>query len=103
MPAPIGASACSGQRQDRLIRRAQAIIVSAFFAIIGALQVFDVIIPLTGGGPSNTTHTIVTYLYTFGLTRLRIGFGSAVGVLLFLAAILIAVFYQRFFMRRTAP
>lgn len=72
-----------------------AIMVSAFFAIIGALQVFDVIIPLTNGGPSNSTHTIVTYLYTFGLTRLKIGFGSAVGVVLFLAAVLIAVFFQR--------
>ncbi|ASJ73977.1 carbohydrate ABC transporter permease [Granulosicoccus antarcticus] len=72
-----------------------AILVSAFFAIIGALQVFDVIIPLTNGGPSNSTHTIVTYLYTFGLTRLKIGFGSAVGVVLFLSAVLIAVFYQR--------
>ncbi len=72
-----------------------AIMVSAFFAIIGALQVFDVIIPLTNGGPSNSTHTIVTYLYTFGLTRLKIGFGSAVGVVLFLSAVLIAVFFQR--------
>ena len=71
-----------------------AIMVSAFFAIIGALQVFDVVIPLTNGGPSNSTQTIVTYLYTFGLTRLRIGFGSAVGVVLFVLAVLIAVFYQ---------
>ncbi len=73
-----------------------AIMVSAFFAIIGALQVFDVIIPLTNGGPSNSTQTVVTYLYTFGLSRLKIGFGSAVGIVLFLAAVLIAVFYQRF-------
>ncbi|MGQ7847393.1 carbohydrate ABC transporter permease [Granulosicoccus sp. 3-233] len=73
-----------------------AIMVSAFFAIIGALQVFDVIIPLTNGGPSNSTQTVVTYLYTFGLSRLKIGFGSAVGIVLFVAAVLIAVFYQRF-------
>jgi len=78
-------------------------VVSAFFAIIGALQVFDVIIPLTNGGPSNQTHTIVTYLYSFGLTRLKIGFGSAVGVLLFLAAIVVALFYQRIFMKGTKP
>ena len=68
---------------------------SAFFAIVGALQLFDVVIPLTNGGPSNSTHTIVTYLYTFGLTRSRIGFGSAVGVILFLAAVGVALFYQR--------
>jgi len=79
-----------------------AIMVSAFFAIIGALQVFDVIIPLTNGGPSNSTHTIVTYLYTFGLTRLKVGFGSAVGVLLFVSAVLIAIFYQRIAARGAA-
>ncbi len=79
--------------QVPLIR--SAIGVSAFFAIVGSLQLFDVVIPLTNGGPSNTTHTIVTYLYTFGLTRTRIGFGSAVGVILFISAVGIAIFYQR--------
>lgn len=102
----IEAARIEGAKRLQIVRYVQiphikpAIIVSAFFAIIGALQVFDVIIPLTNGGPSNQTHTIVTYLYTFGLTRLNIGFGSAVGVILFIAAITVAVFYQRFFMKR---
>ncbi|MDD9740612.1 sugar ABC transporter permease [Marinovum sp. SP66] len=101
----IEAAKIEGAKRSQIVRYVQipqirpAIIVSAFFAIIGALQVFDVIIPLTNGGPSNQTHTIVTYLYSFGLTRLKIGFGSAVGVLLFFAAILVAVFYQRIFMK----
>jgi raffinose/stachyose/melibiose transport system permease protein len=72
-----------------------ALIVSGFFAVVGSLQLFDVVIPLTNGGPSNSTHTIVTYLYAFGLTRLKVGFGSAVGVILFLAAVVVAVAYQR--------
>lgn len=72
-----------------------ALIVSGFFAVIGSLQLFDIIIPLTNGGPSNTTHTIVSFLYTFGLSRLNIGFGSAVGVILFIAAVVVAVIYQR--------
>ena len=72
-----------------------AIVVSGFFAIIGSLQIFDIIIPMTNGGPSNSTHTIVTYLYTFGLSRLNIGFGSAAAVVLFVLAIGIALFYQR--------
>ncbi|RMC34775.1 carbohydrate ABC transporter permease [Paracoccus alkanivorans] len=101
----IEAARIEGARRLQIVRYVQiphikpAIVVSAFFAIIGALQVFDVIIPLTNGGPSNQTHTIVTYLYTFGLTRLNIGFGSAVGVILFIAAITVALFYQRIFMR----
>ncbi|MCG6113074.1 MAG: sugar ABC transporter permease [Paracoccus sp.] len=102
----IEAARIEGARRLQVIRYVQipaikpAIIVSAFFAIIGALQVFDVIIPLTNGGPSNQTHTIVTYLYTFGLTRLNIGFGSAVGVILFVGAVTVALFYQRIFMKR---
>ena len=102
----IEAGRIEGAKRLQIVRYVQiphikpAIIVSAFFAIIGALQVFDVIIPLTNGGPSNQTQTIVTYLYEFGLTRLRIGFGSAVGVVLFVVAVLVAVFYQRIFMRK---
>jgi raffinose/stachyose/melibiose transport system permease protein len=72
-----------------------ALMVSGFFAVIGSLQLFDVILPLTGGGPSNTTHTVVSYLYSFGLLRLNYGFGSAVGVMLFVAAVVVAVVYQR--------
>jgi raffinose/stachyose/melibiose transport system permease protein len=72
-----------------------ALMVSGFFAVIGSLQLFDVILPLTGGGPSNTTHTVVSYLYSFGLLRLNYGFGSAVGVMLFAAAVVVAVIYQR--------
>ena len=102
----IEAARIEGASRLQVVRYVQvphirpAIAVSAFFAIIGALQVFDVIIPLTNGGPSNQTHTIVTYLYTFGLTRLNIGFGSAVGVILFVGAVTVAVFYQRIFMKR---
>jgi raffinose/stachyose/melibiose transport system permease protein len=72
-----------------------ALMVSAFFAIVGSLQLFDAVIPLTNGGPSNSTHTIVTYLYTFGLLRLKVGYGSAVGVILFLAAVAVAFVNQR--------
>lgn len=76
-----------------------ALKLSVFFAIIGSLQVFDVIIPLTNGGPSNSTHSIVSYLYTFGLTRLNVGYGSAVGVVLFIFCIFTALTYKRIVIR----
>src|ERR1700728_3857202 len=58
--------------------------LSIFFSVVGALQLFDIIVPLTGGGPFDTTHTMVSFLYYFGITRMRVGFGSAVRVLLFI-------------------
>ena len=79
-----------------------AIAVSIFFAVIGSLQLFDMIIPLTGGGPSHTTHTIVSYLYTFGLTRLQVGFGSAVGLVLFVICVGFALIYRNTAMREAA-
>ncbi|MGO8799220.1 MAG: carbohydrate ABC transporter permease [Roseiarcus sp.] len=73
--------------------------LSVFFSVVGALQLFDMIVPLTGGGPFNTSHTMVSYLYYFGITRMRVGFGSAVGVVLFLFCVSFAFGYRRLFMR----
>lgn len=76
-----------------------AIVVSVFFAITGALQLFDIIIPLTNGGPSHSSHTIVTFLYQFGILRMKLGFGGAVSVLLFIACVIVAFAYRRILFR----
>ena len=73
--------------------------LSVFLSLLGSLQLFDIIMPLTGGGPSNVTHSMVTYLYYFGVMRMKIGFGSAVGVIIFLICLFIAIGYQRTLMR----
>lgn len=78
---------------------APTIRLSVFFAILGSFQLFDLIMPLTKGGPSNSTQTMVSYLYNFGVTRLQIGFGSAVGVVLFVICVGFAFGYKRLVMR----
>jgi raffinose/stachyose/melibiose transport system permease protein len=70
-----------------------------FFAILGSFQLFDLIMPLTKGGPSDSTQTMVTFLYTYGVTRMDIGFGSAVGVVLFAICVTFAFGYKRVLMR----
>lgn len=79
-----------------------AIAVSVFLAVIGSLQLFDMIAPMTGGGPSHTTHTLVSYLYSFGLLRLKVGFGSAVGLVLFAICVSFALIYQNTALRKRA-
>ena len=69
--------------------------LSIFFSVVGSLKLFDIIVPLTGGGPFKTTNTMVSYLYYFGMTRMGIGFSSAVGVVLFLICVIFAFGYQR--------
>lgn len=71
-----------------------AITVSIFYSVLGALQVFDLVMPMTAGGPSNSSHTLVSYLYNFGFIRLDVGFGSAVGVFLFVTGVVFALVYR---------
>lgn len=73
--------------------------LSIFFAVVGSLQLFDMVMPLTGGGPFNATQTMVTFLYSFGVMRMQVGFGSAVGVILFIICVTMAFGYKRVFMK----
>ena len=74
--------------------------LSIFFSLLGSLQVFDVVRALTfDGGPLNTTHTLVSFLYIFGVTRMKVGFGSAIGVVIFVICVVVAFGYKRLVMR----
>jgi raffinose/stachyose/melibiose transport system permease protein len=73
--------------------------LTIFFAIVGSLQLFDLIMPLTRGGPADSSHSLVSFLYTFGVMRMRVGFGSAVGVILFCICVTFAFTYKRWVMR----
>ena len=50
-----GASAVQRFRHITLPLLGPMIRLSVFFSVVGALQLFDMIVPLTGGGPFNTT------------------------------------------------
>ena len=72
----------------------------AFLSIIGALQLFDMVWIVTGGGPLNASSTMAVYMVKNGLNVSQIGYGSAVAVVLFLISLVIALFYQRYALRR---
>jgi raffinose/stachyose/melibiose transport system permease protein len=73
--------------------------LSVFFAVVGSLQLFDLVMPLTRGGPADSSNTMVSFLYNNGISRMRVGYGSAIGVILFLICVTFAVTYKRWFMR----
>lgn len=97
----IEAARLDGVKKWQIIRHIKlpmvrsAIVISVFFAITGALQLFDIILPLSGGGPSHSSHTIVSFLYQFGILRMKLGFGGAVSVILFIACVAVALVYRR--------
>lgn len=73
-----------------------------FLSMIGSIQVFDMVWILTGGGPAESTNTMATFLYAWGVDRNLIGVASAASVIMFVIALVFALTYQRFVLRRDA-
>ena len=83
--------------------------VSVFLSIIGALQLFDLVFVITGGGPItmgasgatvDASGTMALDMFKTGFTNQSMGAGSAVAVLLFVFCFVVALGYQRLVLRR---
>jgi raffinose/stachyose/melibiose transport system permease protein len=74
--------------------------VSIFLSMIGALQLFDLVWVMTGGGPVNASDTMATTMFKAGLKGQEMGYGSALAVILFMFALVLALAYQRLVLRR---
>ncbi|MDN5964477.1 MAG: sugar ABC transporter permease, partial [Actinomyces sp.] len=72
----------------------------AFLSMIGSLQLFDMVWILTKGGPANSTVTMATFLINEGTRRSNYGIAGAASVILFVVAVVMAVAYQYFILRR---
>jgi multiple sugar transport system permease protein len=70
------------------------------FALIAALQAFDQIYVMTGGGPYHTTQTVVMEIYTEGFKKLNLGLASALSYVLLLATLILSLVQFRFFGNR---
>jgi multiple sugar transport system permease protein len=72
-----------------------AILVALLFRTLDAFRVFDSIFVMTGGGQSTESVSIIGYNQL--ISRLNLGLGSAVSVLIFILVLLIAALYVRGF------
>ena len=70
------------------------IYLNVTLGIIWSFQAFDVVYKLTGGGPYGATSTVAYIIYAYAFQDFRIGYASAVAVLL-LVVILIVHFVQQ--------
>ena len=50
---------------------------------------------MTSGGPYHSSDTIVTYLYSIAFSGNRVGYGNAIGVVLFLILLVVALVQLR--------
>jgi multiple sugar transport system permease protein len=67
--------------------------------MIGAIQVFDTIIVLTGGGPGDASKSVVIYIYEQAFQNFDLGYASTMAMTLFVV-ILIFTLLQFWFSRR---
>jgi raffinose/stachyose/melibiose transport system permease protein len=74
--------------------------ISVFLSIIGALQVFDLVWVMTGGGPVNASNTMAIYVIDWGFKRFQFGYASAVAVIMLVLSLVFSLLYQRFVLRR---
>jgi raffinose/stachyose/melibiose transport system permease protein len=74
--------------------------ISVFLSIIGAIQLFDLVWVMTGGGPIDASNTMAVYMINHGFKRFQFGYASAVAVIMLVISLVIALTYQRFVLRR---
>ncbi|MFC9285161.1 carbohydrate ABC transporter permease [Streptomyces sp. NPDC057052] len=67
--------------------------------VSGAFQVFNEVMVMTSGGPDNSTHVLGTWLYRNGFVRNDFGHAAAIGTIIFVITLTIAM-AQLWFTRR---
>ena len=77
--------------------------ISIFLAIIGSLQLFDLVWVMTEGGPVGASSTMVTYMVRSGLQSYEFGYASAIAVIVAVISFLFALAYQRWVLSRDNP
>ncbi len=96
-----GASWWQIQRKITLPLLGPTVRIWAFLSIIGSFQLFDMIWILTRANPTIVgMDTMATYMVQVGMSRDRVGYGSAIAVVLFVITLIVALTYQRFILNR---
>lgn len=68
------------------------IFFNLLLGLIGSFQVFNAAFIMTGGGPRNSTLFYMLHLYEKAFQQSRMGYASAMAVLLFLVVLLVTIF-----------
>ena len=73
------------------------LLVVLLFRTMGAIRIFDIIFGMTGGGPANSTSTLLYSAYNYLFGDMNYGMGSALSSIIFLIILGISLIYMRSF------
>lgn len=96
-----GASAWSKLRHVTLPHIRPTISMVVTLQIISTMRIFSQVYVMTDGGPAGSSSSVIYYIYKTAVQQQRMGFASAVSILLFIAILVVTVL-QRFALRETA-
>lgn len=69
--------------------------VVLLLGLIYTLKVFDVVYVMTNGGPANTTQILATWSYNLSFAQQLFGQGAALGNVILIISLIVALFYLR--------
>jgi multiple sugar transport system permease protein len=96
-----GASALAKLRYVTLPHIRPTISMVVTLQIISTMRIFSQVYVMTDGGPAGSSSSVIYYIYKTAVQQQRMGFASAVSILLFIAILVVTVM-QRFALRETA-
>lgn len=71
------------------------VLIVVMLGLIYTVKTFDLVIVLTNGGPDNGSQLMSTWAYTLAFQNFQTGQGAAVGDMVFIFCMIVAVFYIR--------
>ncbi|MFC7547689.1 carbohydrate ABC transporter permease [Plantactinospora sp. GCM10030261] len=86
-----GASTCQRFRHIVLPQLRPALFFLAVIETTVSFQVFDTIFVMTGGGPVRASYNLIYLLYDQGFRYFDLGYASAIGVVLFVMTVVVAL------------
>ena len=90
-----GANALSQFRYITLPQIRPILLVNTILISIFTLNTFDLILPLTGGGPGRATEVLALYAYNTVFRNFDLSTGAVLAVILLLISLVFTVFYVR--------
>jgi ABC-type sugar transport system permease subunit len=71
------------------------LLVVLLFRTMGAIRIFDIIYGMTGGGPADSTNTLLNASYKYLFSDYNFGMGSAMSVIIFLIILVFSACYLK--------
>ncbi len=78
------------------------LLINLVLITIATLNTFDMVLPLTGGGPGRATEVVALYIYHLVFSEFQIGRGAAVAVVLMAIGLALSACYARMLQRERA-